>query len=259
MRSTVWGVTLDDTGLSRSEYEHDVRSDLATVRIVAGRDPDASVPTCPDWSVAHLVLHLGAVYAHKAAGVRLGREPAEGEWSIGPQGQQELLAWLDEQAETMYESVYSGSPETAAHTWWAPDQTLGFWQRRMAHETAVHRVDAQLAVGAAAPIREPLAIDGCDEVLEWLGFSWRRPQDEATGQVIRLAAGGHAWLVRLATPTTVEVRGGSGVDAAADATVTGDPQELLMWLWGRPTTSVVVQGDPVAVGLMRARLSAATG
>ena len=45
-----------------------------------------------------------------------------------------------------------------------PD-TAAFWPRRMAHETSVHRVDAQQAAGAQLPIDTALATDGVDEFL----------------------------------------------------------------------------------------------
>ena len=48
------------------------------------------------------------------------------------------------------------------------DQTARFWFRRQAHEVAVHRWDAQLAAGDAAPIETELAADGVDERLEML-------------------------------------------------------------------------------------------
>ena len=45
----------------------------------------------------------------------------------------------------------------------------------MAHETAVHRWDAQCAAGTLAPIEAELAIDGVGEVLEV--FMQHRPRD----------------------------------------------------------------------------------
>jgi hypothetical protein len=45
----------------------------------------------------------------------------------------------------------------------------------------------------------------------------------------------------------------------ADATVTGEPSELLLWLWGRrPESAVYVEGDESAVRGLRTRLAAAT-
>jgi hypothetical protein len=44
--------------------------------------------------------------------------------------------------------------DTPAATWWSADPTYGFWYRRTAHETTIHRIDLQLAAvdaGAARP------------------------------------------------------------------------------------------------------------
>jgi hypothetical protein len=47
-----------------------------------------------------------------------------------------------------------------------PDQTVGFWIRRMAQETVVHRVDAELAAEVApGAIPDDIALDGIDEFL----------------------------------------------------------------------------------------------
>jgi len=48
---------------------------------------------------------------------------------------------------------------------WAGDHRVGFWQRRMAHETLIHRYDAEAAAGAPQPLDPALAADGVDEVL----------------------------------------------------------------------------------------------
>ena len=48
---------------------------------------------------------------------------------------------------------------------WSAQKDVGFIQRRMAQESAVHRWDAELAVGAPNPIDADLAVDGVDEFL----------------------------------------------------------------------------------------------
>ena len=36
-------------------------------------------------------------------------------------------------------------PTDPTPTWYDPDQTVAFWIRRMAQETVIHRMDAELA------------------------------------------------------------------------------------------------------------------
>ena len=52
-------------------------------------------------------------------------------------------------------------PGAPAPTWFGPDQTVGFWIRRMAQETVIHRIDAELAAGLpVTPVPGDLAADG---------------------------------------------------------------------------------------------------
>ena len=45
------------------------------------------------------------------------------------------------------------------------DQTVGFWYRRMALETVVHRVDVETGFGVPRAVNAELAVDGIDEVV----------------------------------------------------------------------------------------------
>jgi hypothetical protein len=45
-------------------------------------------------------------------------------------------------------------PEDPAGSWYTPDQTVGFWIRRMAHETVIHRIDELLKVFVAYSVAE---------------------------------------------------------------------------------------------------------
>jgi hypothetical protein len=69
-------------------------------------------------------------------------------------------------------------PALPALTWYDPDQTVAFWIRRMAQETVIHRIDAELA--ARLPVTP---VPG--NLLRWL---WGRAGDDA----VRLT-GDPAW------------------------------------------------------------------
>ena len=58
---------------------------------------------------------------------------------------------LDDAYRQLVEQLDSHRPGDHAATWWPPDQTVGFWLRRMAHETSIHRRDVESAVGARPP------------------------------------------------------------------------------------------------------------
>jgi uncharacterized protein (TIGR03083 family) len=149
-------------------------------------------------------------------------------------------------------------PSTPSATWWPPDQTVGFWARRMAHETAVHRVDAELATGVADPTVDPdLAVDGIDEILDlMLAGDWsEEPHDASTGQRVAVATAGGTRLITL-EPESVAVS--REVDRA-DARIEGDPSSVLLWLWGRvPDERIERSGDLDAIRVLRSRLAIAT-
>jgi hypothetical protein len=121
---------------------------------------------------------------------------------------------------------YLGDTDPAAPVWTfhGPDQTAGFWRRRMAQETVVHRVDAESAHGRPGAVPAALAADGVDEALEvFLAPSLEGRPVGGHGQTLRLEAAdtGDRWQVRL-LPTGIEVGPGQ---AGADATAAGQAAE----------------------------------
>jgi uncharacterized protein (TIGR03083 family) len=224
-------------------------SDFARLReITATTDQDRPVPSCPDWTLSDLVHHVGTVYLHKVECMRLGANPQP--WPPAGVDSEDLLELLDRSYAALTAEFASRTPQSPAFTWYAPDQTVGFWIRRMAQETVIHRVDAELTAGLEpAPIPDDLAVDGIDEFLiafvEFGSRSW--PEDygdvlaTADGRTVRLDAGAFSWMVR-PTPDGVEVRV-SDLDGA-DATVAGQPADVLLWSWNRADDSrVTISGD----------------
>jgi len=134
-----------------------------------GVDPSRQVPTCPDWTVADLVEHVGI--AHRWAAVmveRRARRPitkAEADDRDIPSGPNGRLAWLLAGARRLASAVENTCPETRVWTW-GPVKTAGFWLRRITHDTLVHRVDAELTAGLDVLIDSDLAADGISDLLE---------------------------------------------------------------------------------------------
>ena len=62
-----------------SRYLECLAADYGDLRdAVASVEPAATVPSCPGWTVADLVVHVSQVYLHKAALMRTGEEPGRG-------------------------------------------------------------------------------------------------------------------------------------------------------------------------------------
>src|SRR5439155_8923348 len=112
----------------------------------------------------------------------------------------------------------AGAPGSHAATWFRPDQSVGFWIRRMAQETVVHRRDAELALGDPTPAAPDLAVDGIAELLDiFLSYSVTQWPDEFTGSL----AGAVGHTIHITTDDTATSTGpigaGAGPASAAPA------------------------------------------
>jgi len=252
--------SIDGTRLADVRYLELLDADVAALLAAAG-DLAAEVPGCPGWSVRDLLCHVIGVYRHKIVAIDTDAQPAQRDFADWGS-----LADTDDPREVLAAEyaalrgrLTARDPLTPTWAWWPPEQTLAFWIRRMAQETAVHRWDAQSAadgLAGAAPIDAELAADGVDELLGWLGWDWSEvPQAEAAGQAVLVATADHSWTLTL-EPTAVAVTGG-GTDGAAF--VAGEPCGLLLYVWGRPGDhGVATLGDTTALRLMRERLAMVT-
>jgi len=236
--------------------------------VVADADLTATVPTCPGWTAADLVRHVAMVYLHKVECMRTRRFPQQ--WPPDVEGE-ESVPLLDRAYAALTAEFAARRPTDPAATFVDGDQTVGFWIRRMAQETVIHRIDAEKALGQPlAPIPDDLAVDGVDEILViFLGYASRRwPEEfgpalkEATGRTVRLSAAGRSWLVTM-TSDGIDVRIGATTPAdrpdGAVAFVDGPPSALLRWLWARGGEDELrFDGDSGAVTELRSALATAT-
>ncbi|HVB54169.1 MAG TPA: maleylpyruvate isomerase family mycothiol-dependent enzyme [Candidatus Acidoferrales bacterium] len=188
------------------------------------------VPPAPGWTVREVVTHVAEVYEQKIACTLLQREePSPPRWPA----ERDPLEWFADVHQRLLDLFTNRGAEESSYTWWPADQTVGFWARRMAQETVIHRVDAELSSGQSSPVDPELAVDGVDEVL-----------------TIFLA--GAAEPVREAVPV-------SAPRGDADAELSGDPEPVLPWLWGRGSASRLTRaGDAAVLTLLRDRLPLAT-
>jgi uncharacterized protein (TIGR03083 family) len=238
-------------------YLHHLRREGDLVALIAPHGLDHPVPACPPWDVREVVAHLATVYDHKVNAIRLGRRPEEGEWVTNEPFGKDTVEWFADEHAKMLAELMAHKPVDDAWSWWAPDQTVGFWYRRMALETVVHRVDVESGFGVPRAVDGELALDGIDEVLTLMLGG----EDEAAAEVpgtgtVNVVSGGTSWSVRLEDARTVVE---PGAQASPDAELSGDPKDVFLYLWGRgPIDTLTSTGDGSRIALMRARLAAAT-
>jgi len=246
------------TRLEHTAYIDKIRADGRLLAQAASDGLEHAVPACPGWNVREVVKHTGSVYLHKIAAIRLQRRPLDGEWEREPSRWQDLLAWFNESHAALLDELASRDQHDASYTWWPPDQTIGFWSRRMALETVVHRVDVESARGVQSPVDVALAVDGIDEVLQVFLTSEEYPAvpSDRLGSVA-VRSGDVEWKVLLESQAARVEPGTAGFDV--DASVSGDPEDVFLYLWGRvPAQQVRREGVTAVIDTLRRRLVAAT-
>jgi uncharacterized protein (TIGR03083 family) len=166
-----------------------------------------------------------------------------------------LLDWFREGHSRLTRSLTAAPPELRCWYFLPAPSPLAFWARRQAHETTVHRVDAEAALGKElSPIDTAFASDGVDELLT--GFHVRaksRVRSELPRSLRVLAVdaptGQNDWLMHLSADPPRTQRAGEG---PADCTVRGTAAELYLALWNRgPYEGLEVSGDASLVDLWR--------
>lgn len=226
---------------------------------LAGAAPDSAVPSCPDWTSRDLVHHLGSVYQWVGGILNSPTTDPPPSFALAdesPEGSAAVEWWQHEFDQLMVtlDGIDPGSP---SWNWAFQPKQAAFWHRRMAHETAVHRWDAQLAAGTPHPIEAKLAADGVSEALDtWLPGGRRREFKSRYG-VVHLAATdtSQEWFVRLRGEGVALLDTDTILDSGdhhARVHATGPASDLLLALWGRLGFDTLdVTGDATLLGALR--------
>lgn len=211
---------------------------------VAEMDLGAAVAACPGWDVGELVGHLGQVYGYIALlADNPGTERPDIRGPLAP-GPDEVLGWSRDQHAVLLETLRRVDPDAAAWNW-AGTGKAGFFHRRMAHETLIHRWDAEVAVGALSPIDSDLGADCVDELIHvGLQHSSRRAREysypEGSLHLHRTDGDGE-WLLRVEADSLVATR----EHTKGDVAVRGSGGDLALYLWGRGGDDLEIFGDAV--------------
>jgi uncharacterized protein (TIGR03083 family) len=225
---------------------------------------DSPVPTCPGWRLRDVLAHLGYVhrwaagYVADAQAEMVDRHSDADLLRLGPPDE-EIVGWFRAGHTNLVSVLTEADPAVHCWSFLPAPSPLAFWARRQAHETAIHRVDAQLAAAAAAPgpgldpFPPGLAADGIDELL--MGFASRNPArlsdmpvtlairatgDRATGDRATADAQTATWTVAMGP-------GQPGISRGLDPPAEGVPYceligpagALYLLLWNRGDTSAV--------------------
>ena len=221
--------------------------------VAAGTDLDAPVPTCPGWELRDLVRHIGGVHRWATSFVR-GEDgmPEEGDLEVVVGGwppDDGLVEWFRSGHRELVEALRAAPADLDVWTFLEAPSPLEFWARRQAHETAIHRVDAESAAGAVTGFPVPFAADGIDELVRAFANRPGRTFDIDGERSIALRAedAGRGWTITF-TPDGFRNRD-SGRDGA-ELLVSGGASDLDQMLWNRRgRDGLTVRGDAALLDL----------
>lgn len=226
---------------------------LAAVARQAGLE--APVPTCPPWTVADLVAHMGGVVRFVGGVIEQRAQSFPGFPEIRVD-ETDPVGWFEAGAERLLGLLRSVGEDDLVWNWAGAPGPATFWHRRMAHEHVIHRADAEAAAGIGSVVEPPeLAADGIDEYLTMLSFlpqrrtaifegmeaSYHLHATDTPGEWMLTFGGGQLRLAREHGKGDVAVRGPAGA------------LELLIYNRGH-LDGLEVYGDAGLLDLWRERI-----
>ena len=232
-----------------------LRSSAARIGEIGEESPEAPLSTYPGHDVLDLVCHVLTIHEWVAGivGDRLPERPA-GRTEYD-RSMERILERYDAAWRRLAEVLKAADPTDPVWTFGA-DPTVAFWQGRMAHETAIHRWDAERAVGEPAPIPTDVAVAALDEGLR-IHFErlLRKTEVGGVGERVTLRCTNHdaSWTVTL-HDIGVEVADGRP-EGDANGALEGTASDLWLAMAGRIPVATVASGDGPAVGLLAATVA----
>ncbi len=222
--------------------QHIDRDGRALIEAVAVA-PDAAVAACPGWTNRDLAKHQGDVYGFVMAQLQAGNPATRAPSEATPAPDSgDIAPWFRERHQDVLAALRATSPEKPVWTF-GPDKTAAFFFRRMAHETVVHRWDAQHAASALTPIDPELASDGIAEVMD-LFMQHRRVNEPPEGSLHLHRTDGEGEWMLVAKDGTLTI---THEHAKGDAAARGSAQDLLLYLWGRGRGDLECHGDDATI------------
>ncbi|MFC9425826.1 maleylpyruvate isomerase family mycothiol-dependent enzyme [Streptomyces sp. NPDC056987] len=245
---------------------------LAAAAVGAG--PGAEVPVCPGWRVRDVLRHTGSVHRWATAYVTEGgaaRVPLPTPPELDGDA---LVDWFREGHDRLVGALDTAPADLDCWSFLPAPSPLAFWARRQAHETAIHRVDAESALGNGfSPVDAAFAADGIDELLRHFHARDRSRVRSDVPRVLRVRTTdtGDVWTVRI---TSNPVRTdhtkapgpgadddgsdgssndmGTGEQATAECELSGPAEKLYLTVWNRlPLDAVTVTGDAALARMWR--------
>jgi uncharacterized protein (TIGR03083 family) len=212
-------------------------------------DPDRRVPSCPDWTLRDLAWHTGAVHRWAAGYVAEARreyvavelDEIVGTWPDDAH----LREWFVDGHRALVDTLVASPEDLDCFTFLEAPTPRLMWSRRQAHETAIHRADAQSVKGDVTPYPPTFAADGIDELLScFITRRARRPRTDARFTLrVQPEDVDRVWSVSV-HPEGCET---SREHREADVAVAGTASDLYLLVWNRLSASAVTVGGDASL------------
>jgi uncharacterized protein (TIGR03083 family) len=218
-----------------SRYIDSLVADLNRITAVSN-DLSLDVATCPGWDLGRLLGHLGRVHRMALAVLTTGSmQPAPADQLEAPPLDHDgIRTYFATSSEQLVRTLREIDPSSPCWTFLGGPNEASFWMRRQAHEHAIHRYDAETAIGGTSPIPADIATDGIDEyfVIQNVRVLPKKPDFSLGGSVhLHSTDSDQAgeWMIHQHDGIfRVTHEHGKG-----DAAIRGTASDLLLGLWGR--------------------------
>lgn len=216
--------------------------------VTGGADPSAPIATCPGWNVDKLIRHIGRGdrWAAQIIGDRLDHylDPRSVDGGKPPPDPKDVISWLHGGAQRLIDAVELTGPDAPVWTFLG-SRPANWWVRRRLHETAVHRADAELALGHDFTLEPEIAADA---ISEWL-------------ERVAIQAGRDGQPLPLDGDNTLHLHANDpGLGAEGEWTVT-PAEEAIAWSHEHGKATVALRGSAVELllAIVRRKRTADTG
>ena len=211
---------------------------------------DAPVSTCGAWNGYDLVEHLRLVYTRTLT--RIGSTTAPPPLQFFPTQRAQALGLLVKSYADLREQLEILPAEAPAWNWTGSNLNVSWVLRRMAHETAVHSLDATLASKPASLVDFDAYFDrnfASDGIAEFMEIFLVRPEarhgNQLENKTLYLQA-----IDQQATDWTIALTADTATATAtanlthADTSLRGTASAIYGWLWNRvPSKHLLITGD----------------
>lgn len=220
---------------------------------------ETTVPSCDGWSAADLTWHLAEVQYFWASIVEGNLTNYSDVVPLQRPPDRELVARQSEQGNRLAEVLAGRDPTEPCWSWHSQGNSIGWVLRRQAHESLIHRADAELTaksigVERQTPLNEELSADGVDEMLSVMldiGILPDRLRFVPSERTARLIVPGRSWDLTIGRVVGSSEDGDaidlSAIDLSQPADdpgveISATASALNLWLWRRdslPESAVV--------------------